>query len=172
MNKNNQEAYILVLVMILFFIMAVICAAALNAASLERKQSQYDFDLKQAEQAAEAGVAWTQEAVYACLVAHSLEADLPQTAVPATGPVPLGPNGTASYSIEEPGAVLEDEEESSCIYKFICLGKGMRSQYRTVIKCEFNYINRYEIDDYGKKVFKGRKFEDHGEVISFQTVYY
>lgn len=157
--------------MILFVIMAVICAATLNIASLERKQSQYDFDLKQAQQAAEAGIAWTQEAIYACLLAHYLEEELPETAVAACGPMPLGPHGSASYTLEEPGATLEDEEESSCIYKFICLGKGMRSQYRTVIKCEFNYINRYEIDSYGKKVFKGRNFENSGQVVSFQVVY-
>ncbi|GEM_PF-6853650 len=172
MEKNDQEGYVLVFVMILFFIMAVICTASLNTAFLERKQSQYDFDVKQAEQAAEAGVAWTQEAIYACLVAHRQEEALPPTAVASCGPVPLGPNGSASYSVEEPGAVLEAEEESSCIYKFICLGKGMGSQYRTVIKCEFNYINRYEIDRYGKKVFKDRQFEDSGEVVSFQVLYY
>ncbi|MEQ8175490.1 MAG: hypothetical protein ABRQ26_10540 [Syntrophomonadaceae bacterium] len=171
MGKNPQEGYILVFVMILFVIMAVVCSATLNIAFLERKQSQYDADLKQAEQAAEAGVAWTQEAIYTCLVAHCLEEELPQTVVAASGRVPLGPNGSASYELEEPGATLEDEEENSCVYKFICQGKGMRSQYRTVIKCEFNYINRYEIDHYGKKVFKGRNFENSGEVVSFQVVY-
>lgn len=169
--EKNQEGYVLVFVMILFFIIAVICTASLSTASLERKQSQYDFDLKQAQQAAEAGVAWTQEAIYAFLVAHNQEEELPQTAVAACGPVLFGPNG-ASYSLVEPGAVLENTEESSCIYKFICLGKGMRSQYRTVIKCEYNYTNRYEVDRYGKKVFKGRNFEDHGEVVSFQAVCY
>lgn len=168
---KNQEGYVLILVMILFLIIAVICIASLNTAYLEKKQSLYDFDLKQAQQAAEAGVAWTQEAVYACLVAHRLEEELPETAVAASGPLPLGPGGSASFALEEPGATLEDEGDSFCIYKFICLGKGIRSQYRTVIKCEFNYINRYEIDSYGKKVFKGRNFEDHGEVVAFQVVY-
>lgn len=168
---KNQEGYVLVLVMILFLIMAVICTAALNTAYLERKQSIYDLDLKQAQQAAEAGAAWTQEAIYACLAAHRLEEELPDTAVAAGGPMALGPDGSASFALEEPGAILEDEGDSFCIYKFICLGKGISSQYRTVIKCEFDYINRYEIDGYGKKVFKERNFEDHGEVVAFQAVY-
>lgn len=172
MLKNNQEGYVLVFVMIIFIIIAVICSAALNTAYLERKQSQYDFDLKQAQQAAEAGIAWTQEAIYTSLVDRSREEELPPTAVAAMGPVPLGPNGSASYAIEEPGATLEKVEDSSCIYKFICLGKGMRSQYRTVIKCEYNYINCYEMDRFGKRVFSGRKFEDRGRVVGFRTVYY
>lgn len=172
LSNKHQEGYVLVFVMLLFVIIAVICSSALNVAYLERKQSQYDFEQKQAEQAAEAGIAWAQEAIYACLCAHDHEETIPHTALASMGPVQLGPNGLFSYSIEEPGAVLEEEEDDSCVYKFICLGKGISSQYRTVIKCEFNYINYYKIDRFGKKVFICRIFEDRGKTVSYQVIYY
>lgn len=169
---KEDKGYILVFVLIVFLVIGVVCSSALSMAYLESKQSYYDADYKQAEQAAEAGLAWIMETTYSILLQQRSAQELPRTALAAAGPFPLDPAKRVFYSLEPSGAVLEAEYNDSCIYKFVVLGKGLRSKCRIYIRCEFSFTRVYQQDKYGNKVFLYRNYTDRGRVLSYELLYF
>ena len=129
LDKNAESGHTMLIALMTFMIISLLGTIIVEVGNMEYKSSYYDYELQQAQQAADAGIDWATESIYLQLVTAQNDTDLPPACdlQPDSQPQKIGPEIAASraanFEISNWHAVRISEARSNpAVYEFIAIG--------------------------------------------------
>ncbi len=171
---NYERGSIMIMVLIMFLLVSILSIATIELGIMEFKSSHYDFQAGQAQQAADAGVDWGLEKIYA-------ELTLPANLVVPSLPSPLTCSRQTMYfdvgektSEVSIGEVMNKTSQSaaagSCTYEFTSTGIFEGACRKVTVQAAYDFTGGYQYTNSdGKISFIPREYLNRGKIIYYQT---
>ncbi|HWP95930.1 MAG TPA: hypothetical protein VN426_03700 [Syntrophomonadaceae bacterium] len=171
MTQENicHSGYVMIYVILGFALIAIIGLSIMNLTRLETKTCSYSSELKQAHEAARAGVEWALEGMFTALQEQASEENLPPYLLDSQDcSVWADASNLTFFKVESPGATLTAVDKESCTYTLSCTGVNQRSHRTLRVLCKYAFTNVYDAGDGGEPVFKYRVFSDRGRLVELR----
>lgn len=161
-------------VLIMFILVSLLGVSALELGLMEVKSCHYDNEAGQAQQAADAGVDWGLEQIYAELI---LPANLIITSLPSRL---ICSNQTMYLNVGDKNCEVRIGEvinitslsgaAGTCTYEFTSTGIFEGACKKLTVQATYYFAGGYTFTDIdGNVSFMPREYQNRGEIIYYQT---
>ena len=169
-----ERGSVLLMVLIMFILVSFLSIAAVDLGLMEVKSSHYDFEAGQAQQAADAGVDWGLEKIYAelTLPANLAIASLPSRLICSNQTMYLNVDDkTCDISIGEViNKTSPSTAEGLCTYEFTSTGIFEGACKKLTVQATYYFTGGYTyINAFGATSFMPREYQNRGEIIYYQN---